>query len=356
MICVEEEKFIESIKMNSAEEWKKYERRNYIVRYLYYRRDRLSQSLFGHEYWPLPKREAGRKLLSIEKTNNMISAAIEDGTPFWVGRFGGTEMNVIYEYLKHGVDEKYDNRIDAMDKLCELSGFFPNDIEMGQRFVDLMLQCCVDIDLQAAWGRYMADYIYMKYQPNTILTRLDRIEPWNMYSSSARKAYAPWSSKLAGKKVLVIHPFADTIKEQYSKNRENIFSKIYKADEILPEFELYTIKAVQTLAGEQDSRFNSWFDALQWMVDECRKVDFDVAIIGCGAYGYPLAAEIKKMGKIAIHLAGATQLMFGILGYRWEHEYNYRDFRKNVINDFWVRPNSSEKIVNGDKVENACYW
>ena len=45
---------------------------------------------------------------------------------------------------------------------------------------------------------------------------------------------------------------------------------------------------------------------------------FDVAIIGCGAYGMPLAAMLKQAGKQAIHLGGATQLLFGIKGKRWE--------------------------------------
>ena len=47
-----------------------------------------------------------------------------------------------------------------------------------------------------------------------------------------------------------------------------------------------------------------------------------------------MANEIKKMGKVAIHLAGATQLMFGIVGKRWEEEYIYSDFKRNVINPY----------------------
>ena len=43
-----------------------------------------------------------------------------------------------------------------------------------------------------------------------------------------------------------------------------------------------------------------------------REIEFDVAIIGCGAYGLPLAVEAKRMGKQAIHMGGATQVLFGI--------------------------------------------
>lgn len=42
------------------------------------------------------------------------------------------------------------------------------------------------------------------------------------------------------------------------------------------------------------------------MEDKIKQIDFDVCIIGCGAYGLPLAAFVKRMGKQAIHLAGGT--------------------------------------------------
>ncbi|WP_274095727.1 hypothetical protein [Riemerella anatipestifer] len=41
----------------------------------------------------------------------------------------------------------------------------------------------------------------------------------------------------------------------------------------------------------------TWFDALEDMKNKIDLVDFDVAIIGCGAYGLPLASYIKNKGK-----------------------------------------------------------
>lgn len=43
---------------------------------------------------------------------------------------------------------------------------------------------------------------------------------------------------------------------------------------------------------------------------EALKFDFDVAIIGCEAYGFPLAARLKRAGKIVVHMGGATQILF----------------------------------------------
>ena len=339
--------------MNDKLCWDFFDKYNYLMHYVRYRKCQIYEKFTGREHWAMPRMVAGKRLLSAEAVNEMIGAAILEQKPFWAGRFGGTEMNMIYQTLLYRMHPDKDHRMEAVSKLCMLSGFFPNDIELGERFVDRMLEDCGLIDLLAEWRRYMEDYIYVKYQPHTILTQLPRLEPWNMYRYPHSRI-KPWSAALKGKKVLVIHPFEESVRRQYEKNRMHIFERIYGADDILPEFELVTLKAVQTLAGEHDGRFETWFDALDWMTAQCRKIEFDVAVIGCGAYGFPLAAEIKRMGKTAIHLGGATQLLFGIIGSRWEVEY--ADFHRDVVNKYWVRPAESERIAHAEAVEAACYW
>lgn len=101
----------------------------------------------------------------------------------------------------------------------------------------------------------------------------------------------PWTLALKGKRVLVVHPFAESIKSQSC--RRNL---IFKNQNIWPEYNLITLCAVQSNAGNNVS-FRDWFEALKWMEDEIAKIDFDICILGCGAYGLPLAATIKRMGK-----------------------------------------------------------
>lgn len=76
------------------------------------------------------------------------------------------------------------------------------------------------------------------------------------------------------------------------------------------------IRAVQSLGG--NSQFKDWFEALEYMKTEIDKVDYDICLIGAGAYGFPLAAHVKRQGKQGVHLGGALQLLFGIKGKRWE--------------------------------------
>ena len=57
---------------------------------------------------------------------------------------------------------------------------------------------------------------------------------------------------------------------------------------------------------------------------EISEIDFEIAIIGAGAYGLPLGAFIKKIGRQAIHLGGATQILFGVRRARWEVDPFFR--------------------------------
>ena len=148
--------------------------------------------------------------------------------------------------------------------------------------------------------------------------------------------------------MLVIHPFKDTILSQYEKRE-----KLFENPEIFPELaDLRVVKAVQTIAGNRDERFGDWFEALDWMYTEAMKADFDVSIIGCGAYGFPLAAKLKEAGKQAIHMGGATQLLFGIKGGRWDTH----PVISKLYNEHWVRPAASETPNSIQRVEGGCYW
>lgn len=78
------------------------------------------------------------------------------------------------------------------------------------------------------------------------------------------------------------------------------------------------------------------------MIRKCWTIDFEVAIIGCGAYGFPLAAEIKKMGKVAIHLGGAIKRLLEIKGKRWT-QGRYGEQSGVMENEYWVHSAKDER-------------
>lgn len=127
---------------------------------------------------------------------------------------------------------------------------------------------------------------------------------------------------------------------------------LFENKSILPEFsELICVRAVQSNAGET-SIYNDWFDALEHMEKEISKYDFDIAIIGAGAYSLPLAAYVKQLGKIAVQMSGSTQILFGIKGKRWEQIPEISKF----FNENWIRPSEDETPKGSTKVEGGSYW
>ena len=55
------------------------------------------------------------------------------------------------------------------------------------------------------------------------------------------------------------------------------------------------------------------------MKEDISKLDFDIALLGCGGYGLPLCNFIhKEMEKSTIYIGGGLQLLFGVMGKRWE--------------------------------------
>lgn len=283
---------------------------------------------------------ANERIYTSEEINNCIRDMIMSGKPFLVGRFGATELFCVRTF-DFEVESKYDK---VLAQMQNWSGFFPHRRELGDRFKHLMLGSIPEANVMGIWMLPFEEYYLNRYGSEQLKTTyLLDLEPWSAPEN-------PWSASLEGKKVLVIHPFKETIEKQYKRRKE-----IFPGTNILPEFELKTLKAVQTVAGEKDERFATWFDALEWMYQEAMKIDFDVAIIGCGAYGFPLAAKLKQAGKQAIHLAGATQLLFGIKGKRWEENTAFSYVQK-FFNDAWVYPSDEDKPKEASKVENGCYW
>lgn len=278
-----------------------------------------------------------RPLISLEVANEDLYKMILKEEPFVVSRFGCVEISIIGEVIKNKF--KF-GKINENDKrtLITNAGFFPNEDEQIKRFANLYLKLIPNIDYLGVWNSCFEDYLVKNFMGNTKISQLKFIEPYNFQT--------PWSYALQNKKVLVIHPFANTIKSQYQK-REFLF----KNKKILPKFELITLTAIQTIAGNK-SEFKTWFEALDFMHDKALEIDFDVAIIGCGAYGLPLAIKLKLAGKKAIHLGGATQMLFGIKGKRWDNN----PILSKLYNQHWVRPNFKETPKGKEKIEDSCYW
>lgn len=332
--------------MTREEKWIRYEKR-WKWRDFYFNKCLRRHGMLKYFHRePVMPHYAKKWVMSSAKTNDYIYQKIMEGKPFMACRFGNTELQTVVGYLKvkyKGHSAEDDAYLDKwFTRLGQGAGFFPVDDQYLERFSRLLLESAANADLLAMWHLNMEDFVIEEFAPHVDLTFLFRLEPW---LAPGR----PWTAALAGKKVLVIHPFEHSIQEQYKRR-----ALIFPGSEILPEFELRTLKAVQTICGIRDERFLTWFDALDYMAEQALKIDFDVAIVGCGAYGMPLASKLKSAGRQVIHLGGATQLLFGIKGNRWEN--NYPTKIATYFNDAWIKASAEETPQNADTVEKGCYW
>ncbi len=308
-----------------------------------------------------PKFENPPCELDRQRANDLIYNLLSNDKPCMISRFGTTEIGIVNNYLTVHSKEKMIKRcVDyitgntglpwwnnvSLNFMHRYSGIFPANINTLEHFSERYLEDIPEIDLL---GSFNYAERFMPLKEDVINIHLECLYPFFVEK--------PWTRILKGKKVLVIHPFETTIQHQHEHH-----SLLFKNSLIYPDYELITLKAVQSVAGSKVP-FADWFEALKYMEDQINKIDFDFAIIGCGAYGLPIAAHVKRLGKKAIHLGGGSQLLFGIKGKRWDNDsYHWPDLPQldtnysSLYNDFWTRPNESETPKSAFKVEGACYW
>lgn len=280
-----------------------------------------------------------KPFLSKNDANEQLYRKLCMKEPFFAGRLGSNELEcmVEYEYLlerKSGAKASYHDNLKLVMK--QGAGFFPTDDAYLDRFAELYIENMKQIDFMwSMWLSRFENQFYEKYIPEKSLALYDDTAfPYDIAK--------PWTEALRGKRVLVIHPFEESIRENYEK-RELLFAN----KDFLPEFELITLKAVQSIGDEQPD-FSTWFEALEYMKNQINHIDFDIALIGAGAYGFPLGAYIKQCGKKAVHIGGMLQLFFGIKGKAWN--------KLGVYNEHWTSPKETEKPVGYQKVEAGRYW
>lgn len=299
-----------------------------------------------------------------QKSNDLIYKLLVSDSPCMIARLGTTETITVNNYLS--IRNPRSNFIKVFNYIIDnthtpwwfednlkflnvYSGVFPPTIETAERFSKLYIRDITEIDLLGSFQYYEK---FMPFSSGCKFVHLEALYPFFVDR--------PWTKALVGKKVLVVHPFDKTISEQYLKRKY-----LFENEDVLPEYSLITLKAIQSAAG-LSVPFRNWFEALDHMKKEIVKIDFDICILGCGAYGLPLAAEIKRMGKKAIHLGGGTQLLFGIKGKRWDNSDYGKQYSNipglmnapynSLYNEYWIKPLKVDTPESAQKIDGACYW
>lgn len=286
-----------------------------------------------------------------QAAGDLIHDLLASGAPAMVARFGAGELEAVLRQLAIGAPRHHLSHhlrylfgrapapwwdaafLDAMELH---TGFYPATPANLERFAERMLADSALVDILGSWLPGERDLASRGLRAARV--PLVDLEPY--------VHDAPWSRVLRGRTVLVVHPLAEQIRSQFERR-----TLLFPARDVLPPFDLRTVPAVVSNAGARPA-YADWFSALDAMTEAIARERFDVAIIGAGAYGFPLAAAVKRMGRQAVHLGGASQILFGIRGKRWDD----MPFFQRLFNEAWVYPMSESRPPRWKDVEGGCYW
>lgn len=283
------------------------------------------------------------QVLNLELSNKYITSLLKRDKPFVITRLGiGAETYISAIYKETKTLERF-----HLFNLSNNAGIYTSNDTDAIRFCELYARSFEESTAVAIWETFRGNAQLILKPSNKPSIHTRTLEPF--YTCSANMI--PWSHFLKGKKVLIVSPFVDSIKKQNEADFQ-IFSdgrKLFLDDQ---EFVYY--KAFNTSAGNHIHK--NWIETFEIMCNDISKLDFDVALLGCGGYGLPLCNYIHTdMKKSAIYIGGGLQMMFGVMGNRWEEREYWKDIMKKH-NPRFIRPSGDEILKDCSRVENGCYW
>ena len=274
------------------------------------------------------------KPISAIDGNALVKQKIISGEPFIATKIGAVEKTVVLEWMfSNGYSDHV--RFYASNN----AGITPSDDDTLNLFCHEYTKSLSNADFLGSMESTEELIIIEHHAAKAAFSELRFLEPFYFDD--------PWSEQLEDKNVLVIHPFEDSITQQYAK-RESLFAN----PRILPKFNLLTIKAEQTNGGGIADKNMVFVDALKIMIDKMNNIDYDIALVGCGAYGLILSNYAKTNGKQAIHIGGGLQILFGIKGKRWDVHPEI----SAMFNEQWCRPLLEERTTQYEMIEGGTYW
>jgi|TARA_B100001741_G_C16528275_1_gene588208 hypothetical protein len=287
--------------------------------------------------------------------NDWIIDKLKSNQPFSCVRLGNTEYNLIENIIQN------QQIPDVWINYTHSAGIFPHTYEFCRDKyypkIDESLQNADAIGHPGCCSKDFSKKFKQLYFNNKICyTECRFLDP--IYLSNYSD---PWTKYLKGKKVLVVNSSASSIEKQWD-NIDNIWGD--KRELICP-FELVDVIrspfSPSVCGGDifyGDKKINDWIESSEMICDFIDDVDFDIALIGAGAYAPVLASYIKSKNKSVVTTCGATQLFFGVKGKRWTENDN--NAHHKVIDDNWIFPIKEDLPTNLKFIESFeggnAYW
>ena len=284
--------------------------------------------------------EPRQECLDVSKSNDWIASLILGGEPFYVARLGlGYESESSFLADKYKIAQNYC----WFPQIHQENGIYVDEGENLEEYWEIYNKSLENADCLAIFAdcvRMHDKQRHYKVKHKLKCLTHESVEPFY----ALHQGCVPWTKHLGDKKVLIISPFVESFRKQieagftifnnkslWCKDQQFVFYKCFNA----------------TCSNKPHS---SWKETLGIMIEEIDKLDFDIALVSAGGYGLPLCSFIRGKDKSAIYVGGGLQLMFGVMGKRWENNELFR------LNTSFIYPSEEEVPENKDQIEGGCYF
>ena len=287
----------------------------------------------------------------------MLVQHIIQHIPFAAGKLGTSELNALWFYVSYRqrtVKLQYPSII--LTHMTVNAGLFPATDQALDAWADYMLkEVLPHITIVVEWTKTNQERLILNMvAPYSIRIPLRSLEPYYEADPADR-----WTYNISEfTKIAVISPFAQTISEQW-KHQTKLWpnTPVWSSNLTLVPIQCGYSPSLQSNptapnAWPIEIQKAGWEAAVHSMVGAAAASGSTLAIVGAGCLSLPIVAGLKAKGITAIHMGGATQILFGIKGRRWlSHE-----IISQLFNDAWVFPCADEVPDRAGRVEGSCYW
>ncbi|MDO5568559.1 MAG: hypothetical protein Q4G04_00400 [bacterium] len=311
----------------------------------------LGESLNNYAFWKVfhewlyysikPIYDIYKELNSFKYSDEKyIVECLKNNKPFMMARIGNTELWIIKQYIQKKLKIINNYNDFWLNFFFNTSGFFAKDNNVNEvdNYAKESIESIKNCDFNLCYGNdELAEGL------NLVLSTLQENNKnfnWDLLCNPFNNN---WFSHLKNKKVLIISPYSKSIEEQKNK-----LYKLYNHE--YPNMQIITYQCLQTQLNN-NMGYDTFFEALEKMKVDISKIDFDIAFICAGAYGFLLASYVKNIGKSSIEICSYLPNWFGVKIKRYCTNIRINKF----WNEHWIFP-VEKPLDNSEKIEDNCYW
>lgn len=283
-----------------------------------------------------------------------IGDAMAAGAGYAAGKIGFSEQNWLHYpiFRAAGPNVRQLRSYQALRKFhCERqAGIFPADDAFLDRFTDWYGSRLAELDCLGLFGAAQEKGIVDHYRLPARLIGYESLRPDRSRPGRERPCYLPL---FAGRRLLIVSSFAGLLAERANAAVfEAVWANIGKR-----WFEPASVAALEfpyAYPGSDRGGFATCIDLVDDIARRMESIDFDVALIGAGGLGIPIAATAKRLGRVGLSIGGELQVLFGVRGQRWREDPLWKT---RYFNDAWIDMPDRYYPPNKDRLaDGGAYW